>query len=111
MVRRDYQDFTQWADYGTSGFWAEIDQAPCLAGEIVLQRLVMVFGLRNPSEVCSARLAAGIMTAQHGPCSGACLTDADMDRCFNWVKARPCMPSLFRPHLRSRSQPRQQYIR
>ena len=74
MPRRDYQDFSNWADFGTKAFWEEIEQTPCIAGEVILQRLVLVFGLANPSEKCSAKLAAGIMTAQHGPCAGAWLT-------------------------------------
>jgi hypothetical protein len=126
MPRREYQDFSNFAHFGTRAFWEEIEATPCLAGEVMLQRLVFTFGLMHPSEKCLSRVAASIMTAQYGPCAGALVTDSDMDRCFEWVKARPCPPCfvptcvrghnrdssiLDDPHLRSRSQPREQYIR
>ena len=98
MPRRDYQDFSQWDDFGTRAFWQEVVENPALTGEIVVQRLVFVFGLVNPSEKCSARIAAGIATAQHGPACGSWITNEDMDSIFHWVKVPP--PSVFPPHLR-----------
>ena len=92
--RKQDQGFSNWTDFGTRAHWQEIQNSPNLTGEIVLQRLVFVFGLKNPLEKFSSKLTAGIMTAQYGASAAAWITEDDMDKCFEWVKARPCMHAL-----------------
>ena len=94
MGRREYQDFAFWDNYGTTAWWTQVFASHGLAGELILQRLVSVFGLKNPSELCSARIAAGIMTVQFGEANAAFVSREDMDDTFQWVKASPCMHAL-----------------
>jgi hypothetical protein len=66
--RRQYQDYTAWHDWGTQQFWRHVQQSPEAADEIFSQWMSRL-GLRCPSEVTSASVAAGILAASRPPCS------------------------------------------
>lgn len=85
-LRRPYQDWVSWQNFGTLRFWQEVRENPGYAGELVLQRLCKG-GLVNPAETTSASLATGILVATHGPQGCPLLPDAEVDRCYDWVKA------------------------
>lgn len=89
--RRPYQDYSSWQSYGTAAFWDELEATPCLAGELICQRLAKGLGAVNLSETCSADVASAILVATHGPAVGAFATDDVIQITFQWVKARPCM--------------------
>jgi hypothetical protein len=84
MGRRPYQDWNAWMHYGTEQWWADVQQMPALAAELVSQR-ASKGGLRNPSEVTSAGLAAGIAVLQHGLNSAALDAD-DLQNIFDNCK-------------------------
>ena len=88
--RRPYQDYSSWQSYGTTAFWDELEATPCLAGELICQRLAKG-GAVNLSETCSADVASAILVATHGPAVGAFATEDEIQPTCQWVKARPCV--------------------
>ena len=86
-VRRCYQDYLSWRNFGTRPVWQACADTPHLAGEIISQHLSTML-LVNPSEQTSGDVAATIVAATHG--DAAAMIDAgEISRVFVWFKARP----------------------
>ena len=85
--RTPYQDYSSWANFGTAALWREVSYTPLVAAELIVSH-VSLLELRTPSEQTSADIAAGVMTAQHGPHMALAVSEDEANRVYDWVKAR-----------------------
>ena len=87
-TRRSYQDYGSWSCFGTKCLWDDIGANPALAGELITQHLACKMLLVNPKETTSADAAAHIVVATHGPTAACMVSDAEVNRVYDWFKAR-----------------------
>ena len=70
----------------TAGMWAEVNASPSLASELLCQAVSSLGGL-NLSELSSASIAAAALVAEFGPSVAPTLSDDEVQRMYQLVKA------------------------